>query len=842
MSGETYTQPGSRYTSPHTLRTSHKPEELRADFRDNALTAPIRYEEGLAELYDQGYRFFVQLGAPRTAAVLDRDDVVELRLAGTEPAAQVLLSVLARLSCLGSAVNWTQHYAGQGRRKLMLPNYPFEPTRHWLAHATPDPAGKGLAGRLAGGLSREGLQGEELNLPIRQKQYLYTFAHQNFPELADNSGVVHVGYYLEMLRAVLAEHHGERPCRVSAMRFTAPIMVFAEETKEVLLVLDPRDDGPGSFDFAFHSKDPVSPRWSLNVQGTVALMDEATAARSAAAGAGQLDVAAAQRDAERHVAREDFYRPLEQDCGFVFGPAVRLVAGAWRRGDNEVLVSFAAPEGKAAQRAHALGFHPGVLDSCAQTCNYAALERTPAGRKYMVAEVDDAVLRPCSTPRELFAAVVMPEYDEERQEIAGSIHLVEGSGAPVVSVGRIRLKEFDEAKLGEFKAMMDATTLEQDGKDRDFLQRYGYATAERKPELVLEYLGRLLAHILEMEVADVDPDQPMGDFGLDSMTGLRFYNRTGTLLSVDISFVDLVQSGTLRELASHLVELLPGGGGLSLAQTKPYDTDLSLGHWIYQYEPKPAAKVRLFCFPNGYRSADLFDSWRDKLGPDIDVCAVMLPGMDTQRLDERPPADIDAFMATMERVVDPALLDIPCATFGHSWGSLFSFRLAYRLGRNPNARLVKAFVSGFAAPGGPNPSIQDILDEVVKHGMTRIPTYDEIRQDPEAVEMVIRAYQNAWDYGEVETRATLPQLLAACSLIDRYTHDPNEQFATPITAFRGVDDWVASAEIKLWEGLTTAPFAVHTMAGDHQFIDAHQSQGRLLDLIRQELMSAVGQP
>lgn len=829
-----YQQPDSRYQSPHTLTTSHNPEALRADFRDHALTAPIRYDEGLRELYDQGYRFFVELGAPRDAEVLQREDVVVLRLTDAGPALEALLRALARLSCLGSSLNWQDHYAGQGRRKLMLPNYPFEPTRHWLAHSGADRESAELAGRLGGRLSREGLRGEELGLPVRQKQYLYTFAHQNFPELVDNSGVVHVGYYLEMLRAVLAERHPGRLCRVRDMRFTAPIMVFAEETKEVLLVLDPRDDGDGSFDFQFHSKEADAAQWSLNVHGVVGPADEV-------ADAAPLDIAAAQRASDRHVPREEFYEPLEQDRGFYFGPAVRYVDGAWWRGQSEVLVGFAAPEGATARRAYALGFHPGVLDSCAQTCNYVAVDRTPSGRKYMVAEMDEVLLRPCSTAEGLFASVAVPDYDAERGEITGSIRLVDGSGTTVASVGHIRLKEFDEKKLGELKAMMDATTLDKEGEDRDFLQRYGYANAERKQEMVLEYLSRLLAHILEMEPDEVDPDQPMSDFGLDSMTGLRFFHKTGTLLSVDISFADMVQSDTLRGLAQGLMDLLPGGSGLRATQTKPYEDDLSPAHWVHRYEPNPDARVRLFCFPNGYRDADLFDDWRERLGSEIDVCAIKLPGMDTKRLDERAPSDLDAFMRTMERVIDPKLLDLPCATFGHSWGALFSFRLAHRLGLNPDARLVKTFVSGFAAPSGPNPSIQDILDELAKNGMKRIPTYDEIRHDPEAVEVVVRAYGDAWSYGEVETRATLPQLLAACSLIDRYTYDPEETFTAPITAFHGVDDWVASEETKLWEGLTTGPFLLHTMAGDHQFIDAHQSQDRLLAIIRQELLSAVGQ-
>ncbi|MFF2652407.1 beta-ketoacyl synthase N-terminal-like domain-containing protein [Streptomyces sp. NPDC058045] len=829
---EEYRQPASRYQSAHTLRTSHNPDELRAELLDNSLTAPIRYQEGLEELYEQGYRFFVELGAGPAGGVLEREDVVVLRPADDAEPLEGLLRVLAQLSCLGSALSWQDHYAGQSRRKVMLPNHPFEPTRHWLARADADRPAGGLAARLAGGLSRDGLLALPLDLPIPSKHFLYTFAHRNFPELADNSGVVHVGYYLEMLRAAMVRQHGEQPSHVRQMRFDAPLILAAEEVREVLLVLEPQGDGV--YDFAFHSRESEAARWTLHVHGGVAADLPAGSADR------PLDVPALRGGARRHVEREEFYRPLEGDRGFYFGPAVRFVGEAWWTGDTEVLVGFTDPADGSPVDGYALGFHPGVLDSCAQSCNYVVLERSAAGQKYMVAAMDDVVLRPRGRDGALFASVAMPEFDRERGEITGGIRLVDSAGDPLVSVGSIRLKEFDEARIGAFKAMMDAAALEADSEDRDFFQRYNQAGVERKREMVIEYLSRLLAHILEMEPEEVKAEDAMESFGLDSMTGLRFFNQTGTLLSVDISFADMVQSATLGDLADNVMDLMPGGAGrLRDAQTKPYDTDLTPGHWIYKHRPKPEAKVRLFCFPNGYRNADLFDAWQDQLGPEIDVCAVMLPGMDTHRLDERSPSDIEDFMATMERVLDPELLDIPCATFGHSWGALFSFRLAYRLGLNPRADLVRAFVSGFAAPVTKNPSIQDILDQLAKHSMTEIPSYEEIRQDQDTLDAVVNAYGTAWDYGEMETRATLPQLLAACRLIDRYEHIPQEVFGTAVTAFHGVDDWVASEESKLWERLTTGPFVLHTMAGDHQFIDAHQSQRRLLALIREELMGAV---
>ncbi|WP_052411981.1 type I polyketide synthase [Streptomyces mutabilis] len=827
---ETYRRPGLRYQSPHTLLTTHKSQDLQQDIAGNSLTAPIRYGEGLEALYEQGYRFFVELGstpARATLPVLDRADVVTVRPVQDAPALDSLLRALAQVTCLGATLNWGPHYAGRGRTKLMLPNYPFEQSRHWLTK--PEEESAGLQSRLAGRVSRSGLDGEALNLPVRQKQYLYTFTHGNFPELLDNSGVVHVGYFLEMLREVMRQSQGDRPLRVTGMQFFSPVMVFADEVKEVLLLLDPDDDG--GMQFQFHSRNAGTANWGLNVQGRIAAVERVDHSDRVA-----LDEV--RNESDRHATGEEFYRTLEK-MGFHFGPAVRWVDEVWQRpGDG--LVRFTEPDRDAATRAYALGFHPGVLDSCAQTCNYVAIGHTPEGRKFMVSELDDIVLRPGAAPRELYALVEVPVYDGDRQEVVTGFRLVDGSGTPVVSVGSIRLKEFDDAKLGEIKSLVDSAALDKGGEDRDFLLRYANADAERKYEMVLERLRGLLALILEMELDEVGLDEDMRNFGLDSMTGLRFFNKTNQLLGSDISLADVVQSKDLRDMARRVVDALPGGTGeLQTAHSQPYDHDLTVDHWIYARRQQPEAKVRLFCFPNGFRNADLFDDWKDELGPEIDVCPVVLPGIDSLRLEERPPADIEEFMRVLEQVITPELLDIPCATFGHSWGSLFSFRLSHRLGLNPDARLLKTFVSGFAAPSAPNPTIVKILDQVGQHGMTRIPTYEEIRHDQDMVRTVVHAYMNGWGYSEDEARATLPQLLAACSVIDRYTHDTAEKFTTPITAFYGVDDWVASEETKLWEELTSGDFTLHTMAGDHQFINKNQSEGRLLALIREELLGAV---
>src|SRR5699024_2009640 len=133
-----------------------------------------------------------------------------------------------------------------------------------------------------------------------------------------------------------------------------------------------------------------------------------------------------------HVAAAEFYRPLEQDLGFHFGPAVRWVEEAWLRSDDALVRFGAEPRDDVPGREHALGYHPGILDSSAQVCNFLSLGQTPEGTKYMESGAEEIVLR-TAAPAELLDEMVIVEYDAERKQIDGRFRLVDESGALVVT-------------------------------------------------------------------------------------------------------------------------------------------------------------------------------------------------------------------------------------------------------------------------------------------------------------------------------------------------------------------------------------------------------------------------
>jgi len=73
-------------------------------------------------------------------------------------------------------------------------------------------------------------------------------------------------------------------------------------------------------------------------------------------------------------------------------------------------------------------------------------------------------------------------------------------------------------------------------------------------ELLEAEVARMLAAVLKMDAAEIDPEKPFGNLGLDSLTAVEFKNhcasRTGLTLSATLAW----NHPTVRTLAAHLAE------------------------------------------------------------------------------------------------------------------------------------------------------------------------------------------------------------------------------------------------------------------------------------------------
>ena len=820
-------RPVIRYVCNATSSMSREVEDLYQHFHQNVYQENGDYTKTIQTLYEQGYRFFMEFGKDdkQIPDILHEEDVITLDVLHHNVEMGGLLEALANSITFGSNIKWNKFFEGLNINKISLPNYPFDKAKHWIAEP---PKSDNHFNSIP--KSTEKFNAMEVILPFESKQYQFTYSNSNFREVQDNSGVIHMGYYLEMLQNVMNKQYPNKVYVIEQMDFTSAIILMDEEVKEVLIVLDTEGE---KISFQIYNKNSDLKDWNRNMKGTIVFC---TDEEENIYNLEEIKQSCMEKELEEAV----FYNPLEKEKGFYFGHAVRWVQTAFCS-NNDAYVKFRSMDADDIKLDYNIGIHPGILDSCAQTCNFVSIAHTPIEKKYMVNRMKHVKVYPQHYMGDCLSAHIhFNDFYEEKGEVNCRFTVFNAIGEAIVEVGEISLKEFDETQLGLIKNMMEHVHHGA-GQDSNFLMQFMQASVERKKELLTQYVVAIMAEVLGEEVEHLDVLEPMDDLGLDSMSGLDFYNKITERLGVEMPFAQLAQCKNLQDSANKIYDKLQGKQTNNEDAVAVEEQDFSLENWIHNYKDMPGVKARIFCFPNGFRSADMFDSWQEQLGDEIQVCPIKIPGMDMSRISEKAPVQVDEFIETLIQVLEQGnLLDVPCTSFGHSWGSLFSYRLGYFLNERKGVNYFKLFVSGYTSPARKNSSVKKILEEIKNQGFHNIPIYEEIKQDKEAVNLIVKSFQKVWGYDEKGTRAVINLLLSATGLIDRYEFNPKEKMKVPIVAFHGIDDYVVEIdEMNLWEDVSSNGFKLYTMKGDHQFVNENQSEKQLLETLKEEILGSL---
>ena len=246
--------------------------------------------------------------------------------------------------------------------------------------------------------------------------------------------------------------------------------------------------------------------------------------------------------------------------------------------------------------------------------------------------------------------------------------------------------------------------------------------------------------------------------------------------------------------------------------------------WIRALSVPRASRLQLICFPFAGGGTAPYVPWQRHLSPDVELCAVRLPGRESRRAGERHVVS----MAPLVEALADALarrVERPYVFFGHSMGAAIAYELCVRLRALGMPLPRHLFVSARPASAGPArlPPIHVLPDgpflAALRERYAAIP--QEVLDEPELLALVI------------------PTLRADFELIETYRHAACAPLPCPITALGGRrDPLVTEADLAAWAGYTSIRFAHTILDGDHFFLNKHA--GPLVSTLMRSLEPEVG--
>ncbi|TDV37311.1 acyl transferase domain-containing protein [Paraburkholderia caballeronis] len=323
---------------------------LDADYWWRNIRVPVRFEQALAALVEQGNNVLVEIGpAPVLRAYLNdtlkqadkpgkvittghRDDDAPSRVEAA--AGQVMIS--------GAGIDWAQFFPWTGRH-IPLPAYGWQRERYW--HPVTTESLKQLDRRRVHPLL--GYRLEQQSQPVWEN-HLDT---QLQPWLADhvvgNATVFPGSGFAEIALAAAQQWHPGASCDVEELEIHAPLLLAASPSKLTRLSLDESDGRFSLRGKEVGSSDP----WVVHASGRVLT----------GANAQQLTEPAPALPGRRPDFSGATHLALTQAAELAYGPAFQAVSHGWIDAPGSVLAVLHAPDALADSLPHSL-LHPALLD------------------------------------------------------------------------------------------------------------------------------------------------------------------------------------------------------------------------------------------------------------------------------------------------------------------------------------------------------------------------------------------------------------------------------------------------------------------------------------------------
>ncbi|MFI5528204.1 amino acid adenylation domain-containing protein [Kitasatospora sp. NPDC051853] len=518
---------------------------------------PVDFLAGMTTLFEQGHRVFLETGPAPVLLGLAKRFAPEgcAFLPSLRPKQadwRVLLESLGELYALGFPVDWARYEADRPRRRVDLPLYPFQRSRHWY---TPSERRPQAAGALTAGqpVVPAGLLGSRIASPLETAQYaghLDPAVHRCLGDcVMDGLTVVNIGVYLECAFTAVRELHGPGPFLVEDCLVLQSLVLDQDGGTPTQLLLGP--DGA----FQYHARHPDGQggtRWLPHARGRVRRAPEL----AEAAGTTDAHLAAVREAIGEEVSSDGFYRQMWQRKLYL-GPSAQWIDRVWRR-EGEAVVRMRLPQEDEAGR---YLLHPGLTDATFQSLFACLSPDGPADAVYALVGIDRLEFHEFDPAQVLYAHAVLLPATEPGKLLVAEVRLVDGQGRPVVTATGVVARRAERSTVLRTGAAAAPAAVASPAAvpvqvEQGSLARLRAAAPGERAELMRELLTTTVARSLRARPSELNVHEPLQNLGLDSLMALEVKDALSAELGVALPLVAFLEGNGIAELAGTVLDLL----------------------------------------------------------------------------------------------------------------------------------------------------------------------------------------------------------------------------------------------------------------------------------------------
>ncbi len=710
------------------------------------------------------------------------------------------LPALAQHYINNDTIDWQKYEEDRSFQHIDMPLYPWQHKRYWPELAQ---GGRSSMERIT-----YPMQGKYLASPLSIQQFEFVFDTKTLPEIHDTFGVLHAGYYLEMLGFAFHQLHQTTCFSMENLHFLSPLFVPDEKIVRVQLIIE---DSAVSFYSHDHNQ-----QWITHATATVSLNKGQPP---------QLNLHADSIKAYPHQGTEKSFYERIISMGMPAGDTIRWATDYWR-GSNEICCEFrkSKPSDKSAQ--FVMKMHPGVIDACIQTI--FLLVPQEVNKPYIASQMGRIEFFDVVDDSQMSIYSVLKSFDSKTGAIQGEWYLLNKNYQVIAQCLEMRLTQLNNIiAIDKIAAIQSQCHLDT-----------SLPYQERKSQL-LNYLTEQFSSLFAMPKEDIDIHVSLREFGMDSLMAMAVIRTLETSLNVNYSLSLLIKGPSILELAEQILT----DKSIIEKQSTPKLNAVKENLWIANRKKQSTVRVRLFCFPYGGAGASIYREWQQSTPDWIEICPIQLPGREN-RMDEVPLDDMNVLVELLAKNLTP-LLDIPFAFFGHSFGSLVAFELTRYLRKNQLPQPVQLFVSAYPNPNVPSKSLTNLLLQLKQmdiHLFDINPnSIQQITDEKLTILSRIFKENGLVDYSDERINKSiiqvlLPIFIGDMTIVKNYVYQQEAPLNLNATVFFGEQDtWVTPAEHKGWSDHFAKHCEFQSVNSSHLFIREESFKKQVINKIAEAL-------